>query len=66
MVAHRLLKNDIPGHEYLLLIEGLLGRPAPTRVAPGHEAQRGQATYPKLGEIRYVYLPLPRPHAAEA
>ena len=66
VVAHRLLKNDIPGHEYLLLTEGLLGRPAPTLVAPGHEAQRGQATYPELGEIRFVYLPLPRPLRAEA
>ena len=63
VVAHRLLKNDIPGHEYLLLTEGLLGQPAPTRIAPGYEAQRGRATYPELGEIRFVYLPLPRPEA---
>lgn len=61
VVSHRLLKNDIPGHEYLLLTEAVLGRPAPTLVLPGHEAQRGQATYLELGEIRFGYLPLPRP-----
>lgn len=65
VAAHRLLKNAIPSHEYLLT-EGPLGRPAPTRVAPGHDAQRGSATYPEPSEIRFVHLPLPRSLSAEA
>ncbi len=64
VVAHRLLKNDIPGHEYLLLTERLLGHPAPTLVTPARETQRGQAAYPELGEIRFGYLP--RPLSAES
>ena len=59
VVAHRLLKNDIPGYEDLLLTERLLGHPAPTLVTPAHETQRGQAAYPELGEIRFGYLPRP-------
>ena len=64
VVAHRLLKNDIPGHEYLLLTERLLGHLAPTLVTPARETQRGQAAYLELGEIRFGYLP--RPLSAES
>lgn len=71
ITLHRLLKNDVPSHEYLLLTDDLLGtgRPA-ARTWAG--AQTGSARYDGLGEVGYLHLslrdsaPAPEPAAPRA
>jgi len=67
---HRLLKNDVPSHEYLLLTDDLLGtgRPAARAWAGAHP---GTAHYDGLGEVGYLHLslrdgtPVPEPGAPQ-
>lgn len=58
IVAHRLLKNNVAGSEYVLLTEGYLSTQLPADVAR-HFAwtrlQRSATIYEYLGEIRYFY-----------
>jgi hypothetical protein len=57
ILAHRLLKNDLETHEYLLVTGGLLGAagnpvPGDARLTPGAQ------TYPVFGSVPFAYLPL--------
>lgn len=56
VLAHRLLKNGVPGSSYLLLTE-----PAAERLAPGPlttGVRPGSEWYPHFGEVPYVVLRL--------
>ena len=57
VVLHRLLKNDVPSHEYLLLTEALLG--AHWAEAPAWSGDfRRTARYAGLDAVRYLYVSL--------
>ncbi|RAK68270.1 DUF2652 domain-containing protein [Hymenobacter edaphi] len=58
IVAHRLLKNNVAGAEYVLLTEGYLNTQPPAEVArcfAWTRLQRSATSYEYLGEIRYFY-----------
>ncbi|WP_460676763.1 DUF2652 domain-containing protein [Hymenobacter coalescens] len=58
IVAHRLLKNNVSGSEYVLLTEGYLSTQAPAEVArcfAWTRLQPSATVYEYLGEIRYFY-----------
>lgn len=60
IVLHRLLKNDIAKHEYVLLTDALLKYSPPTKPF-STIAHHRCASCAELGEVGYVYLPLRRP-----
>ncbi len=64
IVLHRLLKNDVPSHEYLLLTDDLLGGQCATAEAWAG-ARRRTAHYAGLGRVGYLHVPL-RPAGAPA
>lgn len=58
IVAHRLLKNNVAGSEYVLLTEGYLSTQPPAEVArcfAWTRLQRSATAYEYLGEIQYFY-----------
>jgi hypothetical protein len=58
IVAHRLLKNNVAGSEYVLLTDGYLATQAPAEVArcfAWTRLQPSATVYEYLGEIRYFY-----------
>lgn len=58
IVAHRLLKNNVAGSEYVLLTEGYLTTQPPAEVARSFAWTRllpSATVYEHLGEIRYFY-----------
>lgn len=60
ILIHRLMKNDIPDHEYLLVTEGLLD---PNLEQNLHEYDwinpiQGSSTYESFGKIPFSYIPL--------
>jgi hypothetical protein len=60
ILAHRLLKNEIPTHEYVLLTHAALlasGDREELRRAAWADPQEGESTY-DLGIIAYVHIPL--------
>ncbi len=57
ITLHRLLKNDVPSHEYLLLTDDLLGTGRPAACAWAG-ARPGTAHYDGLGEVGYLHLSL--------
>lgn len=60
IVAHRLLKNEIPSREYALFSESFnLDDVAQTAAASSWaKHQLGESKYPDVGTVRYAYLPL--------
>ncbi|SHJ62136.1 Protein of unknown function [Hymenobacter daecheongensis DSM 21074] len=58
VVLHRLLKNDIPSHEYVLLSHALLAHAPGSLAVLGTTAQPGISTYDDLGDVRYVHVSL--------
>jgi hypothetical protein len=63
VVLHRLLKNDVPSHEYLLLTDDLLGAEW-SAAAAWAGAQHQRASYAGLGTVGYVHVSLRPPGAA--
>jgi hypothetical protein len=61
VVLHRLLKNDIATHEYVLLTDALL-KQAPAMA--GEVGQRSSSFYDELGEVSFVHVSL-RPTALQ-
>lgn len=57
ITLHRLLKNDVPSHEYLLLTNDLLG-PGRAAAHGWAGAHPGTVCYDGLGEVGYLHLPL--------
>ncbi|KAA9333432.1 DUF2652 domain-containing protein [Hymenobacter busanensis] len=58
IVAHRLLKNQVPGSEYVLLTEGYLATQDPaelTRCFSWTRLQDGADEYEYIGQVRYRY-----------
>jgi hypothetical protein len=58
IIAHRLLKNDIHGEEYVLLSEGYLQTQHPEQVKSSFSWTRlhhGRSQYEHLGEVQYQY-----------
>ncbi|RTQ49674.1 DUF2652 domain-containing protein [Hymenobacter gummosus] len=58
IVAHRLLKNNVAGAEYVLLTEGYLSTQQPAEVArcfAWTRLQRSATVYEYLGEVPYFY-----------
>lgn len=59
IIAHRLLKNDIEGNEYVLLSEGFLATQPAAAIKQSFSnwsrLHRGATHYEYLGEIRYQY-----------
>ncbi len=64
VMAHRLLKNDVPGHEYLLVSDTFFDQDILEVKADAHlgSFRNGMSTYGKLGKINYKYLPLSKLH----
>jgi hypothetical protein len=58
VVAHRLLKNDIASHEYVLLTDDLLAQTAAAPAFLRIVAQRSSFAYAKQGEVRYLHVSL--------
>ena len=66
ILAHRLLKNDIPETEYLLVTEPLLGTEGTVRLNGSTpmtmpdwvSTVAGESTYEDLGTVAYRYVPL--------
>ncbi|MBA2328031.1 MAG: DUF2652 domain-containing protein [Flavisolibacter sp.] len=54
IVAHRLLKNSVPSHEYLLLTEKLLQHSDESPDA-GMEWFNSSESYPSIGEVEYRF-----------
>ena len=54
IVAHRLLKNSVPSHEYLLLTEQLLQHAAAS-TASEVEWINASETYPSIGTVEYRF-----------
>jgi hypothetical protein len=55
VLVHRLLKNDVPSHEYLLLTDDLLGAEWPVAAAWAGARHR-YASYAGLGLVGYVHV----------
>ena len=64
ILAHRLLKNDIPTHEYLLLTDTVLSEDHVTEESNWIEICTGQTEYEDVGSIPYTYVPLNPLHEA--
>lgn len=62
VVAHRLLKNQVPEPEYVLVTKELLSELG-GELQPAHWRE-GEDLYPVLGKIEYSYHPLERPEKA--
>lgn len=56
VVVHRLLKNSIPSHEYVVLTDALLLAAGAPELPEA--AQQGEAFYESVGQVGYAYLPL--------
>jgi hypothetical protein len=56
ILAHRLLKNDVPAQEYLLITEGLSA--AGTELPPWAELVPGSTSYETIGELSYHHISL--------
>ncbi|MGB1242855.1 MAG: DUF2652 domain-containing protein, partial [Chitinophagales bacterium] len=58
--AHRLLKNNVPMDEYLLLSKGLVDSWEQKELLPEgwDNPQKSQSEYGEIGKINYRYLPL--------
>jgi hypothetical protein len=54
IIAHRLLKNNIPDHEYLLVTGNIAANPALDPAKDGLQWQCGSTAY-DLGEVKYFY-----------
>ncbi|UFH53380.1 DUF2652 domain-containing protein [Spirosoma sp. KNUC1025] len=55
IVAHRLLKNDIDNHEYLLMTEKLLQQMADSTEVVDREWARSSAEYASIGKVDYHF-----------
>ena len=56
ILAHRLLKNNIPVHEYLLLTSALVEADALPELPEGQPGwEKGQSEYNDFGEVEYTY-----------
>lgn len=58
IVLHRLLKNDIASHEYVLLTNDLLAQAAPAPAVLAVVGHRSSAAYDGLGQVGYVHVSL--------
>jgi hypothetical protein len=62
ILAHRLLKNDIPDDEYLLLTDPCIGSDSPV-LPEWATLARGESAYDELGPVRHAHVPLTGLHA---
>lgn len=65
VLAHRLLKNDIPGSEYLLLTDGFSNELDKENVGEKYswaELCTASSSYENMGEVSYYYVPLEQLH----
>jgi hypothetical protein len=53
--AHRLLKNDVPSHEYILATDHYLQHFADRSSSSGYLWTRSSANYESLGDITFEY-----------
>lgn len=58
IVLHRLLKNNIDSHEYLLLTDALLAEAPTTPEFLSTVMQHSSYTYAELGEVGFVHISL--------
>lgn len=58
IVAHRLLKNQIPSDEYVLITEQCLACTPDVAAGAGLDWRSGRETYPVLGEVAFAYADL--------
>lgn len=58
ITLHRLLKNNIESHEYLLLTDALLAQAPATPAFLGMVTQRSSYSYAELGEVGFVHISL--------
>lgn len=58
IVLHRLLKNNIDSHEYVLLTDALLAQFPTTPAFLGAVTQRSTYSYAELGEVGFVHISL--------
>jgi Protein of unknown function (DUF2652)/Polyketide cyclase / dehydrase and lipid transport len=64
ILAHRLLKNDVPEREYLLVTEEAWGTAGADEELPEWaRVETGVSTYPEIGDVGYRYVPLSPLHA---
>jgi len=54
-IAHRLMKNDIDSHEYLLLSDGYLNQLETSLETSALSLSKSSSTYQGIGEIGYQY-----------
>ncbi|WP_089937092.1 DUF2652 domain-containing protein [Candidatus Entotheonella palauensis] len=63
ILAHRLLKNDVPIHEYLLITEAVNhGHGQARNGLEGNAWELGKTSYADFGEVSYRYLSLSELH----
>ncbi len=63
IMAHRLLKNDVPIHEYLLMTEPVIhGNGQELRGLEGSSWEKGKTFYADFGDVHYSYLALSELH----
>ncbi len=63
IMAHRLLKNDVPMREYLLLTEAIsTGRDQGLKGLEASDWESGKTAYQDVGEVSYHYLALSELH----
>lgn len=55
VIAHRLLKNSIDSHEYILLTQNYLNNLSDNQFPPGLAWQHSSEEYPAVGSIEYKY-----------
>jgi hypothetical protein len=56
ILAHRLLKNEVEGNEYLLVTDAVAGEPA--GLPAWASLLQGTSTYESLGLVQFHYVPL--------
>jgi len=64
IVAHRLLKNSVPEHEYLLVSQDTLNQ-LPDGTATGSSFESGSTSYDEIGEVAYRHHSM-TPYLVEA
>lgn len=58
IIAHRLLKNDVDSHEYVLITGACCGAVGQSDASPMLSWSKSSQTYPAIGKVDYEFAPL--------
>jgi len=61
IIAHRLLKNDVPANEYILATNQYLGQFNKQFEDSGLTWTQGTESYPSIGTVDYAYMSIGHP-----